>query len=221
MADPNTVRSQGPERAPETSGQTIRWARFYDAVSWLVSFGQGPGIRKTTVALADVAAGEKVLDVGCGTGSLAIAVKAKAGAGTDVHGIDAAPEMIDVARRKAARKGADVNFRVGLIEDLPFPDDHFDLALSSFVLHHLPDDLKRTGFAEIRRALKPGGRFLAVDLASTGDGLLGHLFSLAGHRVAQGYADDLMAMMRDTGFTDVEALETRHSQLAFIRARAP
>ena len=220
MAHPDTVRSQGPEPAPETSGRTIRWARFYDAVSWLVSFGKAPAIRKTTVELAEVAPGEKVLDVGCGTGSLAIAVKAKAGPAGDVHGIDAAPEMIGVARRKAARKKVDVRFQVGLIEDIPFPDDQFDLALNSFVLHHLPDDLKRTGFSQIRRVLKPGGRFLAVDLASTGDGIIGHLFSLFGHKVAPDYVGNLMAMIKDAGFSEVEALETKYRQLAFIRARA-
>lgn len=220
MAHPDAVSSQGPEPAPETSGRAIRWARFYDAVYWLVSFGKGPAIRKTTVELAEAAPGEKVLDVGCGTGSLAIAVKAKAGAAGEVHGIDAAPEMIGVARRKAASKGADVSFHVGLIEDIPFPDDQFDLALNSFVLHHLPDDLKRTGFAQIRRVLKPGGRFLAVDLASTGDGIVGHLFSLFGHKTADDYVESLMAMMKDAGFSEVEALETMYKQLAFIRARA-
>lgn len=214
------AKPRTPQHAPETSGRTIRWARFYDAASMLLTFGRAPAIRRTTVELAGLAPAEKVLDVGCGTGSLAIAVKAKAGATADVHGIDAAPEMIEVASRKAARRKVDVRFQVGLIEDIPFPDGQFDLALSTLMLHHLPDDLKRTGFAEIRRVLKPGGRFLAVDLASTGGGMFGHVMSLIGHKVAHDYVNSLIAMMKDAGFSDVEALETKHRQLAFIRARA-
>jgi ubiquinone/menaquinone biosynthesis C-methylase UbiE len=208
-----------PERAPDTSGKTIRWARFYDAFTALISFGKDGAIRKAALEVAQLGPGERVLDIGCGTGSLAIDAKAGVGPTGEVHGIDAAPEMIAAARRKAAKKEVDVRFQIGLIEKIPFPDDQFDLALNSFVLHHLPDDLKRTGFAQVHRVLKPGGRFLTVDFASTGVGLLGHLMSLFGHKIAQDYVGDLMAMLKATGFTDVEAVETKHKQLAFIRAR--
>jgi ubiquinone/menaquinone biosynthesis C-methylase UbiE len=215
-----SAASHGPAQAPETRGETIRWARFYDAFTALISLGKDGAIRKAALAAAQVRPGERVLDVGCGTGSLAIDAKAEVGSIGEVHGIDAAPEMIAVARRKAAKKELDVRFQVGLIEEIPFADGQFDLALNSFVLHHLPDDLKRAGFAQIRRVLKPGGRFLAVDFASTGGGLLGHLMSLFGHKVEQDYVGDLMAMLKDTGFADVEALDTKYEILAFIRARA-
>ena len=119
-----------------------------------------------TLELSEVRPGQKLLDVGCGTGSLAIVAKAKAGPDGEVHGIDAAPGMIKVALRKADNAGTDVRFQVGLIEGIPFPDDQFDLALSTFMLHHLPDDLKRKGFAEIYRVLKPGGHFLTVDFGA-------------------------------------------------------
>ena len=143
-----------PERAPKTSGSVIHWARWYDLGTWLISFGRAPAIRRRTVELAAIREGEDVLDVGCGTGTLTLAAKRQAGAG-EVGGIDASPEMIGVARRKAAKRGVDVDFRVALIEQLPFPDGTFDLVLSSLMLHHLPDELKREGFAEICRVLKP------------------------------------------------------------------
>ncbi len=168
-----------------------------------------------------MAPGEKVLDVGCGTGSLAIAAKGKAGPAAEVHGIDAAPEMIEVARQKAVRKRVDVGFHVGLIEDIPFPDAHFDLALNSFVLHHLPHDLKRSGLAEIRRVLKPGGRFLAVDFAPRSDSLIGRLMSLhSGHRMIHSDVSELTAMMEDAGFTDVEDIKTEHKHVLFVHGKA-
>ena len=216
------VEPQASEAAPETRGRTIRyWARFYDAFSWLISLGKAPAIRRTAIEVAGVVPGDKVLDVGCGTGSLAIAAKGKAGPDGEVHGIDAAPEMIEVARQKAARKGVDVGFHVGLIEEIPFPDGHFDLALNTFVLHHLPHDLKRKGFAEIRRVLKPGGRFVAADLAPRSDSLIGHILSaVIGHHMIHTDVAELTAMMEDAGFAEVEEVKTKHTQLLFVRAEA-
>ena len=202
----------------ETRGSTIKWARYYDVVATLMSLGREPAIRETTLELGEVMPGQKLLDVGCGTGTLAILAKAKAGPDGEVHGIDASPEMIEVACRKADKAGADVRFQVGLIEDIPFPDDQFDLVLSSFMLHHLPDDLKREGFAEIYRVLKPGGHFLTVDLGASSNSMISHLMLLFGHWRTQGNVPELMALMEDTGFREVEAVQAKYRGLAFIRA---
>jgi ubiquinone/menaquinone biosynthesis C-methylase UbiE len=217
-----TPESPRSESAPETTGRTIRyWARFYDAASWLLSLGKAPAIRRTTLELAEVAPGDRVLDVGCGTGSLAIAAKGKVGPDGEVHGIDAAPEMIEVARRKADKKRADVGFQVGLIEDIPFPDGQFDLVLNSFVLHHLPHDLKRKGFAEIQRVLKPGGRFLAADFGPGRDSLIGHVVrALVGHGMMHSDVTELVAMMEDAGFADVEEVKAKHKHVLFVRGKA-
>ena len=158
--------------APKTAGHVIRWggihgARWYDLVGRVISFGRDKAIREQLVGLAAPAPGEQVLDVGCGTGTLALALQLRVGAG-EVHGIDASPEMIEVAKEKAAKAGSDIDFRLALIEAIPFPDASFDLVTSSLMLHHLPDDLKAKGLLEIRRVLKPGGRFVAVDLYRAG-----------------------------------------------------
>jgi ubiquinone/menaquinone biosynthesis C-methylase UbiE len=71
---------------------------------------------RMVIELAGIKAGDKVLDVGCGTGSLTLTAKAYAGPGGAVYGIDAAPEMIETARNKAAQAGMQVNFEVGLME---------------------------------------------------------------------------------------------------------
>ena len=208
--------------APQTAGRTIRsWARFYDAASWLLSFGRAPAIKKMIVEMAAAAPGEAVLDVGCGTGSLAIALKAKGGASGEVRGIDASPEMIEQSRRKAAKQGAAVEFVVAPIEELPFPEARFDLVVSSFMLHHLPDGVKRKGLAEVRRVLKPGGRFLAVDFGGTSQSVIGHLLSVLGHSHGHASLAAQLPVMEEAGFTDVEAGVTKYRSVAFLRGQAP
>ncbi|NIM49033.1 MAG: methyltransferase domain-containing protein [Gemmatimonadales bacterium] len=177
--------TKNPHRvtAPATRGIRIRWARCYDAMNRLNFLGREGRFRERTVDLAAIARGETVLDVGCGTGNLTMAAKVRAGADGTVWGIDAAPEMIQEAERKAAEKQLDVRYQVALIEDIPFPDGEFDVVLSSLMLHHLPRDLKRQGVAEISRVLKPGGRFVAVDVDPP---LLGNLRTVAEAMEANG-----------------------------------
>jgi len=204
--------------APKTTGRVIHWARYYDLFGKLISFGRDKAIRQKLVVLAAPAPGESVLDVGCGTGTLAIAIKPRVGEG-GVHGIDASPVMIEVAKEKAAKAGAEIDFQVALIEAVPFPDATFELVTSSLMLHHLPDDLKRRGLAEIRRVLKPDGRFLAMDFAAHGHSFLGHLLSIFGHSRGESMVGKLTPMLKEAGFGEVEAIATRHQNFAFIRAR--
>ncbi len=159
----------------------------------------------------------RILDVGCGTGTLAIAIKPRVGAG-EVHGIDASPEMIQVAKEKSAKDGSDIDFRGALIEAIPFPDASFDLVTSSLMLHHLPDDVKAKGFLEIQRVLKPGGRFMAMDFAAPSHSPLSHLLAIFGHSHGESVVGKLVPMLEETGFSDVEDITTHHKNFAFIRA---
>jgi demethylmenaquinone methyltransferase/2-methoxy-6-polyprenyl-1,4-benzoquinol methylase/phosphoethanolamine N-methyltransferase len=204
--------------APPTVGRVLHGARWYDLFGTIITFGRDKAIREQFIRLAAPAHGEKVLDVGCGTGTLALALKSRVGTG-EVHGIDASPEMIEVAKGKAAKAGADIDFQVALIEAIPFPDATFDLATSSLMLHHLPDDLKRTGLAEIQRVLKPGGRFLAMDFTAHSHSPLGHLLAIFGHSRGESTIDKLTPMLKRAGFSDVQDIPTRHKNFAFIRAR--
>ena len=106
---------------------------------------------------SQVKPGDKVLDVGCGSGRLTLAAQKWAGPQGEAVGIDPSPEMIQVARQNAERAGLRAKFELGMVEAVPFPDGTFDVVLNRLMLHHLPGDLKQRGLAEMRRVLKPGG----------------------------------------------------------------
>ena len=125
--------------------------------------------------------------------------------------------MVKIARRKAAKKGRDVDFRVAPIEELPFADGEFDAALSSFMIHHLPDDLKVRGLTEVRRVLKPGGRIVLVDLKPT-KGIVGFISQLIGLRLPDDYAEQLTSTVREAGFEGIEVLDVKSRMALFIRA---
>lgn len=154
---------------PHTSGATMpRMAAIYDFIVGVLSMGREKRFRQAILQRANLSSGERVLDVGCGTGTLALMAKAVVGQDTEVVGRDATPEMIGRARKKAQKRNDDVSFDVGLIEDIQFPDESFDVVFSTFMMHHLPDNLKVRGLAEIRRVLKPGGRAFIVDFRRGG-----------------------------------------------------
>jgi ubiquinone/menaquinone biosynthesis C-methylase UbiE len=148
------------------SGQMGNWARYYDFIMVLMTLGREKKLRKMEINQARINQGDKVLEIGCGTGTLSLAAKAQAGAFGEVSGIDIAPEMVAIAKKKAARKGANVNFQVGSIATIPFPDNRFDVVMCSFMIFHMPEDVRIKGFKEIYRVLKPGGHLSIIDGAS-------------------------------------------------------
>jgi len=136
------------EAAPRTHGLVIDWAARYDLLAWLFTHGRERQLRERIISLAGLRTGDAVLDIGCGTGTLAIAANRHVGAA----------------------------FQVAVAERLPFPDAAFDLVLSTLMLHHLPRKTRHACAAEINRVLKPGGRVLAVDFGgSQRRGFLSHL----------------------------------------------
>jgi demethylmenaquinone methyltransferase/2-methoxy-6-polyprenyl-1,4-benzoquinol methylase/phosphoethanolamine N-methyltransferase len=196
----------------------IRWAAFYDFVVNIPTLGQARRLRKMTVDQALIQPGDDVLDVGCGTGGVTLPAKIQAQAGK-VYGIDPAPEMVAFARKKAARKGLDIDFRVGVIEALPFPDASMDVVTSSMMMHHLPDDLKVRGLAEVFRVLKPGGRLLIADFMRPSGSLLDHLFRFhKSHRRPIAGVEDLQTLLKEAGFGQVTQLDETFLVIGFVRA---
>lgn len=203
--------------APETSGRTIHWASRYDRAVQLLTLGQNKRLRAWTIRAAAIQAGERVLDVGCGTAELTLLAKRAAGETGRVYGIDASPEMIEVAREKAAREKLDLEFRLEPIEQLSFADNSFDVVLSSLMMHHLPRDLQRAGLQEIYRVLKPGGRVVVVDLKRAASGLEHFLSHLTAHGGMTRGVQDLPALLQELGFVNVYFTSARVPMLGLVR----
>lgn len=151
------------EPAVHTHGVTMNYAApVYDFYCPLL--GLGTEFRRETLRHAALVPGEQVLDVGCGTGVLTRLAAQQVGVSGSVIGIDPSPAMLQVARRNASTEASRASFKVAAIEALPFDSGHFDVVFSSCMSHHLPPQLKRAGFAEVYRVLKPSGRFVIVDV---------------------------------------------------------
>jgi ubiquinone/menaquinone biosynthesis C-methylase UbiE len=218
MSTESVMETTDRHAAPGTTGRVLHGAIGYDLLAWLLLFGRERAFRERLVGLAGIQPGESVLDVGCGTGSLAIAAKRRVGPSGAVQGIDASPEMIARARKKAGRAGVEVTFTVGVVEALPCPDGAFDAVLSTLMLHHLPRAARQQCAREMRRVLKPGGRALAVDFGrATGrpKGLIAHF-----HRHGGVERQDIAELLSGASFQIVESGRLGVRDLNFVLAAA-
>jgi ubiquinone/menaquinone biosynthesis C-methylase UbiE len=199
--------SVGKASAKETKGLVLSGGWRYDLREWYhdtFSFhGKLRELRQRTANLARIQYGDAVLDVGCGTGTLALEVARRVGQAGRIAGVDPGAEQIGRARAKAARRNAPIEFQIGVIEQLPFPDATFDVVLSTLMMHHLQAPLKRQGLAEIARVLKTGGRLVIADFTrkQEREGRAAR-FHAGGSSV-----QDLVALVSDAGFDQVETEE--------------
>lgn len=210
------MKASKMEKPPGATGIALD-AVGYDLLMWLLHFGREYRFREDVLALAALAPGETVLDVGCGTGTLAIAAKRQLGPSGQVHGIDASAEMIALARAKAKKQHVDVTFEHAAAEVLPFPDAVFNIVLSTIMLHHLPRKGRLRAIEEIRRVLKPGGRAVIVDFQDSGKrhGFIAHFLS---HRHGHVKIDDMRSLLDEAGLSVVESGPFRKPNLYYIVA---
>ena len=129
--------------------------RYYDSFAKLVN-----PLRQRLLQQAYVQPGQRVLDLGCGTGLLTLMIK-RSVPEAQVTGLDADEEVLKIAREKS--RGADIQWDQAFAFDMPYPDQSFDAVVSSFVTHHLTSADKLRAFREVHRVLRPDGCFHILD----------------------------------------------------------
>jgi ubiquinone/menaquinone biosynthesis C-methylase UbiE len=195
---------------------------FYDPLVRLLGFDR---LRMVLLEQATLRPGDRVLDVGCGTGTLAVLVK-RLYPSVDVVGLDPDARALERARRKAKRAGVSVTFDQGFADALGYPDATFDRVFSSMMFHHLREETKDAALLEARRVLKPGGRLEFLDFAGHephGHGILAHLIHAHGmlHEHVDGRIQERMAR---AGFVEprkVREKGTLFGRLGFFQASVP
>jgi ubiquinone/menaquinone biosynthesis C-methylase UbiE len=211
-----TERNETPSR----TGLVLHAAAGYDLLVWLITLGREQPFREKMLRLAHLQPGESILDVGCGTGSLAIAAKRQAGPAGAVHGLDASPELIARAEKKARKAGVDVAFKNAFAQSLPFQDAQFDLVLTTLMLHHLPKRGRTELAGEIRRVLKPGGRVLAIDFGGTARNRKSILDRFH-HRHGHIELKEIVTLLSEAGLSVTESGAVGMRDLQFVVAMAP
>jgi ubiquinone/menaquinone biosynthesis C-methylase UbiE len=195
-------------------GMGVDWLLpLYDPLTRLLGLDR---MRQKLIVQANIQPHHRVLDIGCGTGSLAVLIKRTFPLAA-VIGLDPDEKALARARRKAERAGVTIQFDRGFSDRLDYPSGSFDRVFSSFMLHHLERDDKERTLREVRRVLKGGGSLHLLDFAgpeSTGrphmSGLHSHR-ARARHRLKDNDERTVVRMMGNAGLS--EAAITDHGSL--------
>ena len=179
---------------------------FYDAVVQLTT--REVMFKTELVNFAAPQAGEHVLDVGCGTGTLTYLL-AERERKLRIKGLDADPVQLERANSKVAAIGSQISFQQGYAQQLPDKTRTFDIVVSSLFFHHLTTHQKRKALAEILRVLKPGGRLHIADWGKPSSGIQRLMFFIV--QLLDGFdttrdsvEGNLPNLMKEAGFADVE-----------------
>ncbi|MEV6056520.1 methyltransferase domain-containing protein [Streptomyces sp. NPDC052107] len=192
---------QGKPHA-DTPGVTIATPRAYELFGALCFAGRRGRVFARLAELSGAVPGDRVLDVGCGTGYLTRHMAARIGPKGAVTGVDPSPPVLDYARGRNRRPGsAPCDYREGVAEALDLPDASFDTVVTSLMLHHLPEELRPMALREMYRVLRPGGRLLVAEFRPPKSRIGRHLVhSGAGDAMAHHRVDLLDALVTDAGF---------------------
>lgn len=203
---------------------------FYDVLTRSLGIAR---VHRRLIDRAGLTAGQRVLEIGCGTGNLSMRAK-RAQPGIELVGSDPDPRALARAERKA--RGLDgVRFERAYAQRLPYADATFDRVLSSLMLHHLDQDTKIAAIAEVRRVLRPGGSLQLVDFTSQGEHGHGshgmhNLHSLLSRRVLksghleQNSGDDIRQMLNAAGLECTQVATQGHpimGQITYYQAIRP
>jgi ubiquinone/menaquinone biosynthesis C-methylase UbiE len=196
---------------------------LYDPLTRLIGV---TALHDVLIDQADPQPGQRILEIGCGTGNLTLRVKARQ-PDAAVTGLDPDPTALRRARRKAGRRGLAVRWDQAFAEQLPYADAAFDRVLSALMLHHLSSDTQAAALREARRVLAPGGVLHVLDFGGATDPADG-VVARMGHRNAMlrdNYGDRIPEHLRAAGFAEVTEVAHRVRRLlgriTYYRAAVP
>ena len=185
----------------------------------------GDAARAALLEQAALRAGHRVLDIGCGTGTLAVLIKRRYPE-VEVVGLDPDPKALARAARKAQRAALSIQLDRGFADELPYPEGSFDRVFSSFMLHHVEGDAKAATLREVRRVLKPGARFHLLDFATSDSHSPGRIsrWLHSSHRLHDNADERILSLMRQAGLADPRRVATRSGflgDIGYYQASAP
>ncbi|WP_327407749.1 methyltransferase domain-containing protein [Streptomyces sp. NBC_01281] len=212
---------QGKPRT-DTPGVTIATPRSYELFVDVCFAGRRHRLFTRLAELSGARAGDRVLDVGCGTGYLTRRMAVRVGPEGAVTGVDASPPVLDYARRKKQPRGhAPITYKEGIAEALALPDASFDTVVTSLMLHHLPEEVRPAALREMYRVLRPGGRLLVVEFRPPKSRMGRHMVhGGAGHAMAHNRVELLDVHIAETGF-DANGRGDLHPWLYYVQATRP
>jgi len=198
------------------------WANIYDIVNYFVFmiFGGGDNLRNEIAGMAKLKDAKSVLDIGCGTGNLALEIVKWLPSDGNVVGIDAGEKMVALAKNKLENKQISIQFLRVSAESIPFKNEVFDCIFNVFLLHHLPMELKIAAFNEMYRVLKKGGELVTVDVDKPSN-LLGKLIGLSRYHVKEirdNMKVPLCLLLTDTGFRNIRIMKKKWGIFSYIHA---
>lgn len=175
------------------------------------------------IAAASLKPGEVVIDLGCGGGLDVLLAAQRVGPTGKAIGIDMTPEMIELAKRNAAKSKSPENteFHVAPIDDMPLPDASADCVISNCVINLAPD--KSAVLREVARILKPGGRLAVSDIAlkkPLPDGLANDIAAYVGCIAGAISMDEYRRLLMETGFSAVEIVDSGADLNAYARVES-
>jgi len=199
--------------------------RFYDPL--IAATLREAELKRRLIEQAGIAPGMKVLDFGCGTGTLVLMLKREC-PGAHVFGLDVDPKVLGIAREKVSRAGLDITLEQGRAAEPPFAPATFDRILTSLVLHHLRTAEKEEALSGLRRLLRPGGELHIADFGPPQNALMWAVSRLVSaldgaDRTEANLGGRLPALAAAAGFSDVRGcgeMMTSFGTVAFLRGRA-
>lgn len=179
---------------------------LYDTVN-AVAMRQGRWRPRLVERALGAGASPRILDLGCGTGEMALAI-ARVRPGVKLIGVDGDAEVLKRADAKARAVGVELELHEALADRVPLPDASVDCVVSTLMFHHLGPSAKRAALEEARRVLRPDGRLLVCDIGRAGDPLMRAAFFavqlLDGFSNTRAHArGELPEIISRAGFSDV------------------